>query len=536
MEGISPFVAVALALLFLLMLLMFFFLLRSISRLNDSIAEFRHLPLRSDGIMGRMSIKDLEISIHHLSNTLSCWRKESVSQNVNSPTTSKTEISLVNIDELKGLSESLDLFTKGIKDLSAFTTGVQELNRNLLEHQQRTEALITIADFYKKQMTDIETRQDAIRASVVKIDDQMQSALKMFEENSQKGLNQLQQTFLHQIDIMEKTSQSSMLEEKLQYMDAALKAVAMLEPLERTISTLNDHIRLFIPTNDNHTHNIYRENVKVYSGEIEKEEKEIKRKILDDLDDQIKKSSNMIEELKRKIDNLTSEKSRRNEEFVTLSKRILFGAEIRFVHERGEIYYQYKGDKDRRRLPLENFSSSPIALGFKTPEGKNIRIELTDELKESLNCRNRLVQDLNWAKQSLDIAQSQQNILCRRKSTLQAELNEIERIERLLHTFEHGYSSTLTCADDSMSPTIGIGDTVTLRPQKEGYYENDIVYVRLLNCYRLRRVVRLLGGGELEVQGDANEHPEYIVMADIIGKVIKIEKKKSDKGVPVNKK
>lgn len=533
MEGISPFVAVALALLFLLMLLMFFFLLRSISRLNASIDMFRHFSLRSDGIMGRKSMKDLETSILQLCDTVSHLRKAALSQYVSSPTMSKTEISLVNIDELKDLSESLRLFTKGVKDLSAFTTGVQELNRNLLEHKQRTDALITIADFYKKQMMDIETRQDAIRASVVKIDDQMQSALKMFEENSQKGLNQLQQTFLHQIDLMEKTSQSSILEEKLQYMDAALKAVSLLQPLEEAISTLNSRLLPFIP-NDNHNsnYNMYRENVKVYDGEREKNEKEIKKATLNDLEKQITRENERMVQLKTDVDNKIKEIESVANEFVSLSKHML--PHLNFVTNNGQIYVEYKGNGSRYLNIGSNFTHDGWTL--KSSDGKVHKIELTSELRDLLNSRVKLDHERIWILRSLEEAQSRYNFLSNKKDYLKNELNEIERTERLLRMFEHGYSSTLTCADDSMSPTIGIGDTVTLRPQKEGYYENDIVYVRLLNCYRLRRVVRLLGGGELEVQGDANEHPEYIVMADIIGKVIKIEKKKNDKGIPVNKK
>ena len=153
------------------------------------------------------------------------------------------QINMAAIGELNNSVGSMTNFAKGMKELEEFLSATRELSKNLRERDRRTEYLSVIADYYKKQMMDIESRQDAIRSTVVKIDDQMQYALQMMEERTKKGMEHLQQTLLHQMDEMERMSRSTTLDEKLGNIDTALKAVSLLAPMQETMNQLGLRLR-----------------------------------------------------------------------------------------------------------------------------------------------------------------------------------------------------------------------------------------------------------------------------------------------------
>lgn len=156
------------------------------------------------------------------------------------------QMAKTNMNAIQELSKSvgpMTSFAKGMKEMAEFLSATRELNKNLKERDKRTEALAVIADYYEKQMVDIETRQDAIRTTVVKIDDQMQSALKMMEDRTKEGMEHLRQTLLHQMEEMERMSRSTTLDEKLGNIDTALKAVSLLAPMQETMNQLSERLR-----------------------------------------------------------------------------------------------------------------------------------------------------------------------------------------------------------------------------------------------------------------------------------------------------
>lgn len=156
------------------------------------------------------------------------------------------QMAKTNMNAIQELSKSvgpMTSFAKGMKEMAEFLSATRELNKNLKERDKRTEALAVIADYYEKQMVDIETRQDAIRTTVVKIDDQMQSALKMMEDRAKEGMEHLRQTLLHQMEEMERMSRSTTLDEKLGNIDTALKAVSLLTPMQETMNQLSERLR-----------------------------------------------------------------------------------------------------------------------------------------------------------------------------------------------------------------------------------------------------------------------------------------------------
>ena len=507
MEGFSTFVSVALASLFLLMLLMFFFLQKTTSKLDKSIGK--EYAYRDESFMQMSNVLDSEMrKLEKLTERISFVSRDREAVLYSLIDSLRRGIPIVNINELKNISDNLDQFAKGIKDLSSFLSGVKELNTNLNEYNLRTEALVTIADFYKKQMTDIETRQDAIRSSVVKLDDQMQSALRLFEENSKKGLDQLQQTFLHQMDMMERTSHSSSFEGQLQNIDSALKAVALLQPLQDSISKLNDRLLSIKPENYSLSCNTFANNVKPYDLSREIREKERLSVI-------IKETDTKITTIKQQIDNNKKQYEELNIDLERVSSGVPGyniiddGNRVLIEDEMLRRQYSLDGWGHLRMSELE-FLRDPILRN-------NLMIYFNIK-KEKDSCQKQIKERTN-----------ELNNLTQKRTQLENKMTEISIIENTLDIIGRGSNVRHEVVDNSMAPTITKGDNVIVCSQKEGYYKNDIVYVRLLNCYRIRRIIRPLGRGEIEVRGDANEYPEYAVVADIIGKVIKIEKKAEEK-------
>ena len=103
------------------------------------------------------------------------------------------------LSALDGSMGSLDRFSKYMESVTDYLTAVRDLNSKLDEHLERTEALATVSDFYKKQMQEIGLRQDAIKSAVVSVDDVMKSALASLQANSEEGLKAMQETFMSQM-------------------------------------------------------------------------------------------------------------------------------------------------------------------------------------------------------------------------------------------------------------------------------------------------------------------------------------------------
>ena len=111
---------------------------------------------------------------------------------------------------LDGSMGSLDRFSQYMGSVTEYLTAVRDLNQKLDEHLERTETLGVVSDFYKKQMKEIELRQDAIKSAVLSVDDVMKSALAALKENSEQGLRSMQEAFVAQmISIQEMVSKQT---------------------------------------------------------------------------------------------------------------------------------------------------------------------------------------------------------------------------------------------------------------------------------------------------------------------------------------
>lgn len=116
------------------------------------------------------------------------------------------KMAAANVKILSALDSSmgnLERFSQYMGSVTEYLTAVRELNEKLDDHFKRTEALEIVADFYKKQMHEIDLRQSAIKEGVTSVDNVMKSALSTLQANSEQGLRAMQETFINQMATMQ---------------------------------------------------------------------------------------------------------------------------------------------------------------------------------------------------------------------------------------------------------------------------------------------------------------------------------------------
>lgn len=154
-----------------------------------------------------------------------------------------SKVATANVKILKALDSSsgnIENFAKYMDNSTTYLSEVRKLTDELDGYLARTGSLETIADFYKKQMNEIALRQDAIKTTVISVDDTMQKALANLEEHTEKGLTGLKQTYIKQQDEMEKIAQQQggLLTEKLAKIDVVIAFIEKLQPLLVQISKM----------------------------------------------------------------------------------------------------------------------------------------------------------------------------------------------------------------------------------------------------------------------------------------------------------
>lgn len=158
-----------------------------------------------------------------------------------------TKMATANVKILKALDSSsgnIENFARYMDNSTTYLSEVRKLTDELDGYLARTGSLETIADFYKKQMNEIASRQDAIKTTVISVDDTMQKALANLEEHTEQGLTGLKQTYIKQQDEMEKIAQQQggMLSDKLSKIDAVIAFIEKLQPLLGQISKMETAI------------------------------------------------------------------------------------------------------------------------------------------------------------------------------------------------------------------------------------------------------------------------------------------------------
>lgn len=153
------------------------------------------------------------------------------------------QMATANVKVLNSLSKSagyLENFEEYLENTTEYLEQVRKLSNKLDKHSARTEALLSIADFYKQYGDEIKARQSALGQAVVSVDDALKSSLVNLKETSQRELTSLQQTFLSQNEAMEKmaASQANNLVDKLNKLDVAIRAIEQLGPIAQQMKSM----------------------------------------------------------------------------------------------------------------------------------------------------------------------------------------------------------------------------------------------------------------------------------------------------------
>lgn len=145
---------------------------------------------------------------------------------------------------LNGSMGSLDRFSQYMSNVTEYLTAVRDLNGKLDEHLERTETLSVVSDFYKKQMKEIELRQDAIKSAVLSVDDVMKSALATLQSNSEQGLRSMQEAFTGQMMSMQEmiTRQTENLTVQMNQMPQIVQKLEEVSVIPSKLDKLIDRI------------------------------------------------------------------------------------------------------------------------------------------------------------------------------------------------------------------------------------------------------------------------------------------------------
>lgn len=145
---------------------------------------------------------------------------------------------------LDGSMGSLDRFSQYMSNVTEYLTAVRELNGKLDEHLERTETLGVVSDFYKRQMKEIELRQDAIKSAVLSVDNVMKSAFATLQSNSEQGLRSMQEAFVGQMMSMQEmiAKQTEKLTVQMNQMPQIVQKLEEISAIPSKLDKLIDRI------------------------------------------------------------------------------------------------------------------------------------------------------------------------------------------------------------------------------------------------------------------------------------------------------
>lgn len=167
-----------------------------------------------------------------------------------------SQMATANVKILKALdssSKNLEDFAQYMDNSTKYLSEVRKLTKQMDSHLKETESLEIIADFYKKQMNEIALRQDAIKSSIISVDDTLQKALASLQANAEQGLSGLKQTYVKQQDEMEKLAlqQGTALMDKLAKLDLIVELVHEMQSMPKQISNMEKALKNAIKQSDN---------------------------------------------------------------------------------------------------------------------------------------------------------------------------------------------------------------------------------------------------------------------------------------------
>jgi len=150
------------------------------------------------------------------------------------------------LETLTRSADKLENFAQYMDRTTEYLSAVKELNEKIDEHLERTEALAVISDFYKKQMDEIQLRQNAIKTVAIKVDDTMKKTFADLENNTKEGLQGLQAVYTKQTEMMEELAnrQGNTLDDTIKKLNAMIILSKELQQMPKTVRELSSNAML----------------------------------------------------------------------------------------------------------------------------------------------------------------------------------------------------------------------------------------------------------------------------------------------------
>ncbi len=154
------------------------------------------------------------------------------------------KMATANVKILETLTRSigkLDNFARYLEETTDYLKAVRALNGKMDQHLERTRALETISDFYKKQMGEIELRGNAIKSVVTDVDEVIKKALADLKDHTQSGLEGLRVVYTRQQEVLARLAdeQKDHIPDNLKKLDAMISLTPELMKMPEVVAALS---------------------------------------------------------------------------------------------------------------------------------------------------------------------------------------------------------------------------------------------------------------------------------------------------------
>lgn len=161
------------------------------------------------------------------------------------------------LKELKDCTGEISVFNNYLHSVSGYLTSVNELNNNLNEHLNRTEAIERMGAFFEKEINQVATREQYINEVVAKVDDTLRKTFEQLAESTKDSITQLRNNSVAEFDALKEhySVQTEAFEKMLQkqqeeFIATSAETTAMMKEIRNLADIRTSMIQLAEFTNE----------------------------------------------------------------------------------------------------------------------------------------------------------------------------------------------------------------------------------------------------------------------------------------------
>ena len=106
------------------------------------------------------------------------------------------------LKELKECTSEIAVFNTYLHNVSDYLNSVNELNSNINEHLNRTEAIENMGAFFEREINQVAAREQYINQVVANVDDTLRKTFENLKEDTKEGINQLKNNSITEFDAL----------------------------------------------------------------------------------------------------------------------------------------------------------------------------------------------------------------------------------------------------------------------------------------------------------------------------------------------